>query len=75
MAIEKEQTVPFRYIQEALLKNYNIHSPYVRFNKTEGNFALKKNTNQEDIEKLLKDGLKVGEAVLKVVKASPEQLS
>lgn len=46
LSIEKEQTVPFRYIQEALLKSYNIHSPYVRFNKTEGNFALKKNTNQ-----------------------------
>lgn len=50
LTVDKEQTVPFRYIQEALLKNYNIHSPYVRFNKTEGNFAVnKKNLNEEDL--------------------------
>lgn len=75
LSVEKEQTVPFRYIQEALLKNHNIHSPYVRFNKTEGNFAINKNNyREEDVESLLKDGLKVGDAVLKVVKADKEQL-
>jgi DNA gyrase/topoisomerase IV subunit B len=68
--------VPFRYIQEALLKNHSVHSPYVRFNKTEGNFAVnKKNYNEADFEPLLKDGLKVGDAVLTVTKADKEQLS
>jgi hypothetical protein len=73
--VDKEQTVPFRYIQEALLKNHNIHSPYVRFNKTEGNFAVnKKNTNEIDFEPLLKNGLKVGDATVNVKKAEKEQL-
>jgi hypothetical protein len=76
LSVDKEQTVPFRYIQEALLKNFNIHSPYVRFNKTEGNFAVnKKNYNEADFEPLLKDGLKVGDTVVNVVKADKEQLS
>lgn len=67
--------MPFRYIQEALLKNHSIHSPYVRFNKTEGNFAVnKKNYNEADFEPLFKDGLKVGDAVLTVTKADKEQL-
>lgn len=76
LTVDKEQTVPFRYIQEALLKNYNIHSPYVRFNKTEGNFAVnKKNLNEEDLQTLVKEGLKVGDALVRVVKADKEQLS
>lgn len=76
LSVDKEQTVPFRYIQEALLKNHNIHSPYVRFNKTEGNFAVnKKNYNEADFEALLKDGLKVGETIVKVTKTEKEQLS
>ena len=75
LSVDKEQSVPFRYIQEALLKNFNIHSPYVRFNKTEGNFAVnKKNYNEADFETLLKDGIKVGETVVNVVKADKEQL-
>jgi hypothetical protein len=76
LSTEKEQTVPFRYIQEALLKNHNIHSPYVRFNKIEGNFAVNKKTlKEEDLKQLEEKGLKVGEAVLTVTKSSPEQLS
>ena len=76
LSVEKEQTVPFRYIQEALLKNFNIHSPYVRFNKTEGNFAVnKKHFKEEDLVKLEAEGLKVGEAEVKVGKSTPEQLS
>ncbi len=68
--MDKEQTVPFRYIQEALLKNHNIHSPYVRFNKTEGNFAVNvKNINEQDLDNLVKNGLKVGDAHLNVVKS------
>lgn len=76
LSVEKEQAVPFRYIQEALLKNHSIHSPYVRFNKTEGNFAVNKKTfKEEDLQKLADEGLKVGETVLKVNKSTPEQLS
>ena len=76
LSVDKEQTVPFRYIQEGLLKNHNIHSPYVRFNKTEGNFAVnKKNLKEEDLKKLTDEGLKVGETTLKVSKCTPEQLS
>lgn len=74
--MEEEKAVPFRYIQEALLKNYNIHSPYVRFNKTEGNFVInKKNFKEEDFSKMIEEGLKVGETVLKVEKSSADQLS
>ena len=47
LSVEKEQPVPFRYIQEALLKTYNVHSPYVRYNKTEGNFVVNKKTYTE----------------------------
>ena len=76
LSIAKEQTVPFRYIQEALLKNHNIHSPYVRYNKTEGNFAVnKKNHKEEDLQSLVENGLKVGDATLIVNKSTPEQLS
>lgn len=42
LGLEKEEKVPFRYIQETLLKIYNVFSPYTRFNKSEGNFALEK---------------------------------
>jgi hypothetical protein len=76
VSVDKEQTVPFRYIQEALLKNHGVHSPYVRFNKTEGNFVVNKKTfKEEDLQKIEAEGLKVGEAQLKVVRSSPEQLS
>ena len=76
LSVEKEQPVPFRYIQEALLKTYNVHSPYVRYNKTEGNFVVNKKTyTEEDVQKVVDGGLKVGEAEIKVVKSSPEQLS
>lgn len=75
LGVEKEQVVPFRYVQEALLKNHNIFSPYVRFNKTEGNFAInKKQFNQEEADKLVKDGLKVGDTLLAVSKAEGPKL-
>lgn len=63
LSVEKEQAVPFRYIQEALLKSHNVHSPYVRFNKTEGNFAVNKQHMEQSAEVLAaleNDGLKVG---------------
>lgn len=61
LGVDKEQTVPFRYIQESLLKNFNIYSPYVRFNKTEGNFTIdKKVWTPELTEKVIAEGLKVG---------------
>ena len=76
ISVEKEQPVPFRYIQEALLKTYNVHSPYVRYNKAEGNFVVnKKMYTEEDVQKVVDGGLKVGDAELKVVKSSAEQLS
>lgn len=76
LSVDKESVVPFRYIQEALLKNFNIHSPYVRFNKTEGNFAVnKKSFKEEDVQKVVAEGLKVGDTLLNVSKATPEQLS
>lgn len=75
LGVEKEQIVPFRYVQEALLKNHNIYSPYVRFNKTEGNFAInKKQYNEAECEKLVKEGLKVGEALLTVSKSEGAKL-
>ena len=61
LSVDKEQAVPFRYIQEALLKTFNVHSPYVRFNKTEGNFVVnKKNFSEEDLQKVVDAGLKIG---------------
>lgn len=61
LSLDKDQKVPFRYIQESLLKNHNIYTPYTRFNKNEGNFAIeKKICTAELVEKLEKDGLKVG---------------
>lgn len=48
----------------------------MRFNKTEGNFAVNKKTfKEEDLKQLVEKGLKVGDTVLKVVKSSAEQLS
>ena len=48
----------------------------MRFNKTEGNFVVNKKTfKEEDLQKIEAEGLKVGDAVLKVVRSSPEQLS
>lgn len=58
------------------MKNLDVFSPYVRFHKTEGNFALdKKNAKPEVIEKLEKEGLKVGNAHLTIKKAEGEALS
>lgn len=76
LSLDKEQTVPFRYIQESLLKNHNVFTPYTRFNKNEGNFAVeKKNCTPELVEKLEKEGLKVGEVTLTVSKADGEKLN
>lgn len=48
----------------------------MRYNKTEGNFVVNKKTfKEEDLQKIEAEGLKVGEAHLKVVRSSPEQLS
>lgn len=59
-----------------MLKSHNIHSPYVRFNKTEGNFVVNKKTyNENDLNGLVESGLKVGDTVLKVTKAEKEQLN
>lgn len=58
------------------MKNHNIHSPYVRFNKTEGNFAINKiNYREEDVAGLIENGLKVGDTVLKVAQADQAALS
>lgn len=48
----------------------------MRFNKTEGNFAVNKKTVVEaDIERLEKEGLKVGETVLTVTRSDKDKLS
>lgn len=58
------------------MKNQNVHSPYVRFHKTEGHFAVdKKNASPEVIAKLEKEGLKVGDSQLIIKKAEGEALS
>lgn len=58
------------------MKNQDVFSPYVRFHKTEGNFAIdKKNAKPEIIEKLEKEGLKVGNAHLIIKKAEGEALN
>lgn len=57
--------ITWSQINEALMKQYNISCPYVRYGKTEGNFALNKNrTPQENIDKLTTTGIKVGEHVV-----------
>jgi hypothetical protein len=68
--------VPFKYIQEALLKTHDVFSPYVRFHKSEGHFALdKKNAKPEVVAKLEKEGLKVGNAQLTIKKAEGDDLN
>lgn len=47
------------------MKQYNISAPYVRYGKTEGNFAMNKaRTTPETIEKITTEGVKVGEHVV-----------
>lgn len=46
-----------------------MFTPYTRFNKNEGNFAVdKKNCSAEVIEKLVKEGLTVGHTHLTITK-------
>lgn len=57
------------------MKNHNVFSPYTRFNKNEGNFAIEnKLVTPELVEKLEKEGLKVGETVLTVKKLEGKDL-
>lgn len=52
-----------------------MFSPYVRFNKNEGNFAIEKKLCTEDlVKKLETEGVKVGETTLKVNKAEGKEL-
>jgi len=46
----------------------------MRFNKTEGNFALNKNVSKEIKEKLSNEGIKVGDEVIKVKVTSGDEL-
>jgi hypothetical protein len=57
--------VTWGQINEALLRQYSISAPYVRYGKTEGNFAMKKDRTPTDtVEKLCTEGVKVGEHVV-----------
>lgn len=59
--------VTWSQISEALMKQFNISSPYVRYGKTEGNFALNKNrTPQENVDNLTTTGIKLGDHVVNV---------
>lgn len=41
--------ITFKVIQEALARTYNLHPPYTRFSKIEGNFALNNNDLTKEI--------------------------
>lgn len=43
LSAEKEEPgekITFKVIQEALVRTFNLHPVYTRFNKIEGNFAI-----------------------------------
>lgn len=49
------------------MKQHNISAPYVRFGKTEGNFALSKpRTPEENIQRLAQEGVKIGDNTLTI---------
>lgn len=41
-----EGVANWRNVTEALLKQHNVHAPYCRFGKQEGNFALNKDKTE-----------------------------
>ncbi len=58
------------------MRQYKISSPYVRYAKAEGNFALsKKRTPKENIEKLTKEGLLIGDESLTINVAEGVELA
>lgn len=58
------------------MKTQDVFSPYVRFHKTEGHFAIdKKNAKPEVIERLEKEGLKVGNSHLLIKRAEGDALN
>ena len=75
---EKEdpnERITFKVIQEALVRTYNLHPPYTRFNKTEGNFAINKKDLTEDlINKIVAGGLEVGKLHIKIRKTEGKEL-
>ena len=59
----------FKFIVEGLLRTFNVHPPYTRFNKTEGNFAInKKESSEELVQRFEKEGLTIGTDHLKITK-------
>ncbi|KAL4507239.1 hypothetical protein ABPG72_002032 [Tetrahymena utriculariae] len=75
-ACEQEGVANWRNITEALLKQHNVHAPYCRFGKLEGNFALNKDkTSQEVIDQLVQDGLQFGESKVTIKVSEGEVLS
>ncbi|CAD8098012.1 unnamed protein product [Paramecium sonneborni] len=68
--------VNWTQITEALMKQHNISSPYVRYGKTEGNFALSKpRTPEENIIRLTSEGIKIGEHQLEIRVTNGEDLT
>lgn len=72
---EKEGVANWKLIQEDLLRTYNLHVPYARFAKVEGNFVLNQSrVPQETVDNLEKTGLKIGDAIINVKLAKGDSL-
>lgn len=68
--------ITFKVIQEALLRTYNLHPPYTRFNKIEGNFALNnKDLTEEITDKIIKGGLDAGNIHINIRKTEGKELT
>ena len=75
LSTDKEVTVNFKFIVEALLRTFNVHPPYTRFNKIEGNFAVnKKEYSEELLQRFEKEGLTIGTDHFKIVKTEGKAL-
>lgn len=57
------------------MKQFNISAPYVRYGKTEGNFALSRpRTPPENLQRLTTEGVKIGEHVLTITVTDGKEL-
>jgi len=69
------EKITFKLVQEALVRTYNIHPPYTRFNKKEGNFAINKKDLSEELKsKIEKGGLDIGSVHLTIKKSEGKDL-
>lgn len=74
LSSDKELAHSFKLIQEALIRQHGVGTPYSRFNKKEGHFVLNKKMVDPALVVKLEEGVKIGEDLIRIRKGAGKEL-